>query len=357
VYGTVRNQLHPGSAYQMFGLDDRVVAITVDISDRQQVSDLVNTVEPDVIFHLAAKALVPVGLRDPRRTFDVNINGTLNLIEACRRLKVCDRTLICSTDHVFGNVRQVDLPAGGFDERSRVSYGGPYDTSKAAMELLVRSYHYTYWSEVPAIGLTRCANVFGYGDTNLRRVIPLFVSNSKAKGRVPLRFRKNGRQFIYVTDAVGGYVRAASCLQEGGFRQKAGLSRPDGRTPFTPTYHFSIESYEGTQNAYIEMDALAALTAQLFNATVDDTDCVEYAPNENRIQALNCAATRAEIAWHADTSLRQGLTNLGRWYDATGNDAVLRKLMMNEVEELAANLIRRSEQGSETSGGYPALHF
>lgn len=124
VYGTVRNQAHPASAYKMFELDKRVVAVNAEISDRQQVYDLVNTVEPEVIFHLAAKALVPVGLRDPRRTFDVNINGTLNIIEACRRLKVCDRMLVCSTDHVFGNVKPTDLPSGGFNERSRVSYGG-----------------------------------------------------------------------------------------------------------------------------------------------------------------------------------------------------------------------------------------
>jgi CDP-glucose 4,6-dehydratase len=137
VYGTVRNQKNPDAAFEALGLDDRVVKVSADVSDRQAVYDMVNTVEPDVVFHLAAKALVPVALRDPRRALDVNIMGTLNLIEACRKLKVCTRLLVCSTDHVFGNVDPADLPERGFDERSRVSYGGPYDTSKAAMELMV----------------------------------------------------------------------------------------------------------------------------------------------------------------------------------------------------------------------------
>ena len=249
VYGTVRNQLHPASAYRMFGLDDRVVAVNTDVCDRQAVYDMINTIEPDVIFHLAAKALVPVGLRDPRRTFDVNINGTLNVIEACRILKWGSRVLICSTDHVFGNVKPAELPHGGFNERSRVSYGGPYDTSKAAMELLVRSYHFTFWNEVPAIGLTRCANVFGFGDTNLRRIVPLFVTSAKSEKRIPLKFRNNGRQFIYIADAVGGYIKAMAALNEGSCHAKANATRPDARTPFTPTYHFAIEHYEGAPHS------------------------------------------------------------------------------------------------------------
>ncbi len=343
VYGTVRNQQNPGSAYRMLGLEDRVVAVSVDVSDRQEVYDLVNSVEPDAIFHLAAKALVPVGLRDPRRTFDVNINGTLNLIEACRRLKVGSRMLVCSTDHVFGNVPQEDIPSGGFDERSRVSYGGPYDTSKAAMELLVRSYHFTFWSEVPAIGITRCANVFGFGDTNPRRVVPLFVSSAKEKKRIPLRFRKNGRQFIYVADCVTGYIRAMESLNEGGGRAKIGLSRPDQRSPFTPTFHFSIEDYEKTRHPYIEMESLANLAASLFNAKVDGSESIDYAANENRIQALNCAATRKALRWKPETTLREGLRKLGEWYEVVGDKVASQKMMRDEVVAIAASLQRGTQ--------------
>jgi CDP-glucose 4,6-dehydratase len=338
VYGTIRNQVNPAAAYRIFGLEDRVVALNVDISDRQSVYDMVNTIEPDVIFHLAAKALVPVGLRDPRRTFDVNINGTLNVIEACRRVKVCSRMLICSTDHVFGNVEPTELPEGGFNERSRVSYGGPYDTSKAAMELLVRSYHFTFWNEVPAIGLTRCANVFGFGDTNLRRVIPLFVTSAKSDKRIPLRYRNNGRQFIYVTDAIGGYIKAMAGLDEGGCRTKATVDRPDRRTPFTPTYHFAIEQYKGTETPYIKMGALAELAAELFGAVVDDAECVDYAANENRIQALNCAATRKALNWHTQTTLADGLGKLGQWHDALGDPSALRAMLRDEVQTLVSSL-------------------
>jgi CDP-glucose 4,6-dehydratase len=247
VSGTTRPQTHPLSSFTLLDLEDRISRAHCDISDRQDVYDTINRLEPDVIFHLAAKALVPTALRDPRRTFAVNMAGTMNVIEACRKLRIGSRLLVCSTDHVFGYIEPEELPEGGFPENGRVSYGGPYDTSKSAMELMVRSYHRTYWEELPGIGISRCANVFGYGDVNPRRVLPLFVGSALERATIPLKYRHNGRQFIHMADAIAGYVMAASSLNEGGAAKKSGSSRPS-RRPFTPTFHFAIEDYEGTQS-------------------------------------------------------------------------------------------------------------
>lgn len=338
VYGTVRNQSHPLSAYSVFGLNDRVVKVRADVSDRQEVYDLLNSIEPDVIFHLAAKALVPVSIRDPRRTFDVNIMGTLNIIQACRTLKVCSRILVCSTDHVFGNIQPEELPDGGFDELSRVSYSGPYDTSKAAMELMVRCYHSTYWAELPSIGITRCANVFGFGDTNQRRVVPLFVRSAVTDRKIPLRFRKSGRQFIHITDAVAGYIRAAVALDEGSARAKSGKARPEERTPFTPSFHFAIEQYEGAVTPYVCMEPLARNVATLFSATVDDTDCIDYPPNENKIQALNCAATRAALGWSVRKTFDDSLRQLGDWYQSESKRDRLRALIEQDLDLIISDV-------------------
>src|SRR5579859_8108191 len=84
VYAMCRNHINPTSAFALLGLETAVTTVNADITDRQAVYDMINTIEPDLIIHLAAKALVRVGLRDPYRTLDVNIMGTLNLIEGCR---------------------------------------------------------------------------------------------------------------------------------------------------------------------------------------------------------------------------------------------------------------------------------
>ena len=264
---------HYFTASQLLDLDKKIVETGLDITEQQQVIDALNSIAPDVIVHLAAKALVPVARRDPRRTFETNILGTVNLIEACRRLRICERFLVVSTDHVFGNVTEESIDKG-FAENDRVSYAGPYDTSKAAMELVVRSYYSTYWSELPSIGISRCANVFGFGDTNLRRVIPLFLSEAVNNGRIPLRYREPGRQFIHVADAVSGYTKALSFLSDGSALSKANATPPE-RTPFTPTFHFSIVKYEGTDKPFIRMHQVAQIVAGLTSAKIEPLDSRE----------------------------------------------------------------------------------
>jgi CDP-glucose 4,6-dehydratase len=338
VYGTVRNQHHPLSAFEIFGIDDKVVKVDADISDKQQVYDLVNSIEPVVIFHLAAKALVPVSLRDPRRTFEVNFMGTLNLLQACRALRICSRILICSTDHVFGNIEPDELPAGGFDERSRVSYGGPYDTSKAAMELMVRCYHYSYWEKLPAIGISRCANVFGFGDTNQRRVIPLFIQSAVRDRLIPLKYRLSGRQFIHISDSISGYIKAASSLNEGSAYEKEARKRPESRMLFTPTFHFAMEKYEGTEHPYICMEPLARLIAGIYRVRIDYSNCIDYPLNENKIQALNCAETKKALGWEAKKPFAAALSELGEWYKEDCERTKLKQLINDELEMIVSML-------------------
>lgn len=308
VYGSTRKVHNPFSSFNLLQLENRISQVDVDISDRQQVYDVINSIAPDVIFHLAAKAQVPVSLRDPRRTFEVNIMGTLNILEACRELGLGKKIsiLIVSTDHVFGATEDGQLPEGGYNESSRVSYGGPYDTSKSAMELCVRSYHSTYRDELPNIGITRAANVFGLGDVAFRRVIPVFIKSAIEKGIVPLTCRKNGRQFIHVEDIIEGYIRAASILKQENLKKD--------KSPFTPTFHFAIQDYAKGEN-FIRIEELANIVGQHFNATVKELDgCVDFAPQENPVQALNCDLTFKKLDWKPKISLPDGIANLKTWY-------------------------------------------
>lgn len=339
VFCTMRDREQPLAAWDLFELKKSIGCFTVDITDRHAMVELLNTVEPDIIFHLAAKALVPSALRDPLHAYNVNVMGTLNLLEACRRLQMGNRLLICSTDHVFGSIDPDGIPAGGFPEESPVHFGGPYDTSKSAMELAVRSYHYTYWEQLPEIAITRCANVFGFGDINQRRVIPLFVESSVNQGSIPLRYRYSGRQFIHVTDAVTGYIQAAARMPEGGRGRKAD-ERPEARTPFTPTFHFANERYPGTPEPFIRMGELANLVAEIVEAPVNDSQCIDYPKNENKVQILNCAGTRNKLDWQINRPFAQGLAELGEWYRNIGDHNRLHQLLHRDLESILANLNR-----------------
>ncbi|MBN2002617.1 MAG: GDP-mannose 4,6-dehydratase [Anaerolineae bacterium] len=335
VYGTTSKRINPMSAYHLFDLNKHIVQVDSDISNRQQVFDMLNSVAPDVIFHLAAKAQVPVANRDPVRTFDVNIMGTINILEGCRQLGVGRRLLIISTDHVFGHIEEGEFPVDGFDERSRVSYGGPYDTSKSAMELCVRSYHNTYWSQLPAVGITRAANVFGYGDVGTRRVIPLFINTALFDSDgIPLKYRKNGRQFIHVTDVVAGYIRAAASLNDDDPKLRDFSSFPI-RSPFTPTFHFAIEDYNRSNEPFVRMKELGEMVASICKGKLYEApDCVDYAPNENPVQALNCQKTQQHIGWSPHMSLEEGITRLRDWYLKKDQINALLSMLEEDVQKI-----------------------
>jgi nucleoside-diphosphate-sugar epimerase len=190
-----------------------------------------------------------------------------------------------------------------------VSFGGPYDTSKSAMELCVRSYHSCYSKELPAIGITRAANVFGYGDVAYRRVIPNFVMAALKERRVPLTCRKNGRQFIHITDIIEGYLRAASVLE------KPAEDLKPFATDFTPTFHFALQDYKKDNENFIRIEELADLVASIFGAEVEVQEgCVDYASNENPVQALNCTHTFKRLDWQPRIDMSTGIKELREWY-------------------------------------------
>jgi CDP-glucose 4,6-dehydratase len=301
VHGIRNNKAHPDSAYELLDLPKKIVEVRADISNRVDVTDVINGMKPDAIFHLAAKAVVTVCLRDPYRAFLVNTFGTLNILEACRRLNAVNSLVLVSTDHVFGTVKEERLP---LDEDSPVQHGGPYDTSKATMEIIARCYHSTYDNALPRTCLTRAANCIGFGDTASRRVVPTFIQAALKTGFIPVTTKKNGRQFVDVADVVSGYIMAASHSPPA-FDLRQAL----------PTFHFAIERYEATSEPFIRIEALAEIIAKLTDARVDvQPKCVDFMPNENRCQALSCEKTARSLGWHPKRRFVDTLNDLVTWY-------------------------------------------
>ncbi len=333
VHGTVQRAKCAQAAYSVLRLEQKIVSHSVDVTDAAATHNLVKSVEPEVIFHLAAVSNVPAAIADPRKAYEVNFLGTLNVLEACRHTKSCKRLIYCSSDHVFGSGH--DLPARGREETSRLHYGGPYDTSKTVAELVVRSHHQSYWAELPAIAITRAANVIGFGDVNQRRVAPEFVRSALTEKKICIQTPGTGRQFIHVTDSTAGYLRAASWLDEESDAKLAGL-RPDSREPFTPTFHFAIEKFEGTEKPYITIGLLAEQVARQFRATVDRSKVVECRTNENKFQALNCDRTRELLAWRVRKPLGEALKELGEYQLAANSPPRLDQLLERDLTALIA---------------------
>lgn len=170
------------------------------------VREAISSSEADVVFHLAASAIVRISARDPVTTYASNVMGTVNVLEACRQ--VGTKRIVCaSSDKAYGD--HDILP---YREDFSLQPMNTYDTSKACMDLISRSYEHNYDMSV---AVTRCSNVYGPGDKNNSRLVPNTIRRV-LDGKPPELYEdieKMEREFIFIDDVVEAYL--ALGLSEG----------------------------------------------------------------------------------------------------------------------------------------------
>jgi CDP-glucose 4,6-dehydratase len=209
------------SSLELHGLADRVDTVRGDICHEGLLERALGEYEIEGVFHLAAQTIVPTANRTPVPTFETNMRGTWLLLEACRRAGVA-RVIVASSDKAYG--RRPELP---YRESDPLDPRFPYEVSKAAADMLARSYWHTFGLPV---AVTRFANLYGGADTNRSRLIPETVL-AVLSGRRPV-VRSDGspeRDFLYVEDAVRAYLaiwRALGRGEAGGEAFNAGAGSP-----------------------------------------------------------------------------------------------------------------------------------
>jgi len=175
-----------------------------DIRDAELVKRIIDEYGVRHIFHLAAQTIVGTAKCNPRNTFDVNFNGTLNILECVRERKHIN-CIVASSDKAYGILSDSEKP---YEEDDPLLGIAPYDASKAITDALVRSYAETFGLNVIT---TRCGNLYGPGDLNFNRLIPGVILDYLVK-ESPL-IRSDGtmvRDYIYVVDAAIAYVELMS---------------------------------------------------------------------------------------------------------------------------------------------------
>jgi CDP-glucose 4,6-dehydratase len=204
----VRRDRPRRSALVAMELEDQVDVVDGDIVTEGLIARALAEYEIDSVFHLAAQTIVPTANHSPISTFETNIRGTWTVLEACRVYGI-ERVVVASSDKSYGP--HETLP---YKEDFPLQPRFPYDVSKAATDLIARSYWSTW--EVP-VAVTRFANLYGGGDSNPSRLIPEAITAALA-GRRPV-VRSDGspeRDFLYVEDAVAAYLAIWHALGSGG---------------------------------------------------------------------------------------------------------------------------------------------
>ncbi len=278
--------LTPKSNFFLLGLDKKVTIIYGDLCDYQIIERTLNEYEIDTCFHLGAQALVPVGNRNPLSTFESNIRGTWNVLEACRNSKLLKGLVVASSDKAYGSTDQ--LP---YTEETPLRGLYPYDVSKSCADLLAQTYFNTYG--VP-LGIARSGNFFGGGDFNLSRIVPGTI-RSVLKNENPI-IRSDGsyvRDYIYVKDVVDAYLCLAQKLDDPSIQGEA--------------FNFSNECH------YTVLE-LVNLILKLMNQKDLKPIILNKVSHEIKKQYLSAKKAHSLLGWKSKYDVEKSLIETIDWY-------------------------------------------
>lgn len=285
---TVMRDRIPGANYYRLGLDRRVEEAAGTLEDAGFVQRVAAEYEVDTCFHLAAQAIVTVANRSPLSTFESNVRGTWNLMEALRGCKTLRAAVVASSDKAYGVHKE--LP---YRETHALNPLYPYDTSKACADLIVRSYHATFGLPV---AITRFANLFGGGDLNFSRIVPDTV-RSVLRGRNPV-IRSDGtpeRDYCHVDDAVALYLEIARRL---------------------PAPEAAGQAFNGGHNRPVRVLDLVQKIIDLSGAKglKPDVQGRDAGHGEIDRQWLDAAKAKRVLGWEPKVGLEEGLKRTIEWY-------------------------------------------
>lgn len=174
-----------------------VINLYGNVGNFELLKEIIRLNKIKIVFHLAAQPLVEIGQESPINTFETNIRGTWNVLEAAR-INDVDKIVVASTTHVYGNNPNLPYREEYYPQPSR-----PYETSKACVDLLAQSYADTY--NLP-VEIPRFVNIYGPGDTNFSRLIPKVIS-AVLNNKDPHIWDVGAvRDFLYIDDAISAYL-------------------------------------------------------------------------------------------------------------------------------------------------------
>lgn len=285
VTGLVRDAI-PRSRIFQENLEKKINIVSGDVENFAILERLLVEYEVDTVFHLAAQSIVEIGNRDPVRTFETNIRGTWNILEACRRVGNISRIIVASSLKAYGE--QSILPYG---EDTCLQGKYPYDVSKTCGDLISTTYNKTY--QLP-VCITRCSNFYGGGDLNFSRLVPATIRSILRDKPVILRSDgRSIRDYFYIRDGALAYINLAEQMD-----------RPE---ILGEAFNFSNE----TQLTVIEM---VRKILNLMNKTHIEPIILDQTNNELKHQYLSVEKAKSLLNWKPCYTLEEGLAETINWY-------------------------------------------
>lgn len=295
------------SNFDILKLKDRMIDLRGDINDLNNLVRVIRNYKPELIFHLAAQAIVLDSYKCPRETIETNVLGTVNLLEAVRQTNFV-KVLVCITsdkcyDNKDGLAKRESDPMGGQD---------PYSASKGMAELAIASYRNSFPLET-SISSVRAGNVIGGGDFANFRLVPDCMKALMTNTSILIRNPASIRPWQHVLEPLSGYLHLASKLLED--------------KTLSDSFNFGPEPYDA-----IPAKELAEKIVKLWGSGLIDIQQNSLG-KESHILRLDWHKANSRLGWRPTFSLQEALSKTVDWFKAYAMNQNMYEFTLNQIQE------------------------
>jgi CDP-glucose 4,6-dehydratase len=320
------------SLYEVLNLKGKITDYRFDIRDHSQLTDTFKKESPEVVFHLAAQPIVKVSYQDPKMTFDTNLGGTVNIMEAIRSTPSVKSSILITSDKCYENVEW----EYGYRENDRLGGKDPYSASKACAEIAIRSYFESFFKGTQQnIASVRAGNVIGGGDWAAHRIIPDCVRSWSDSKKVTIRSPHATRPWQHVLEPLSGYLWLAVLLGEGQHNELSGES-----------FNFGPDS---KVNQTVE--TLIGDLAKIWQGSEWLVDSDMKAEKEAGLLKLCCDKALHRLDWSASLTYCDTVKLTGDWYRAFYQGRDMLELTNQQIdsycEKARQSSLKWQEKGAE----------
>ncbi len=296
--------------FHLLGLDRDMNSVTGDVRDYDGLLRVMRDVKPEIVFHLAAQPIVRESYRSPRETFDTNVMGTVNLLEAVRQTDSAVSVVNVTTDKVYLN-REVmrgyreDDPLDGYD---------PYSNSKSCSDLVTHSYRNSFFSEGPAVSTARAGNVIGGGDFAADRILPDCVRAAVRGEPVVLRNPNSVRPYQHVLEPLFAYLLIAE------------------RQAVDPSLQGAYNVGPAESDA-VTTGEIADLFIRFWGREARRESRSDGGPHEAGLLMLDCAKIRDVLGWRPVWNIEEAVRRTVEWFGVWADGGSVTEITDRQIKE------------------------
>ena len=295
--------------------EERIQSFTGDVRNYEQLRSILQWAKPEIVFHLAAQPLVRESYLYPRETYETNVMGTVNLLEAVRFTPSVQSVLNVTTDKVYENH---DMENHAFTEEEKLDGFDPYSNSKSCSEILTHSYKKSFFTEadgkrkkgaiLPRISTARAGNVIGGGDFAKDRIIPDCVRASVDAKPIGIRNPYSVRPYEHVLEPLAVYLEIGK--------------------DFAGYYNVGPDREDA-----ITTGELAGLFVEFWGGRARWKNMAEKdAPHEAGYLQLNTNKLRRTFQWEPRYTVKEAVKETVSWYRAWANGEDMRAFSIKQIE-------------------------